>query len=215
MQLGMPPLGQCWRCMPVTKQVAASTSTFRHRSPPLKPRLDRCWRTSSALWSQSGPAVGHFANHAVKWLVDIGAAEPQLLDEDFITYADRVAAGGADPELFPRLQELMRSEVGTRTKQQMLEISIEYDLLLVPVLSVADLAVSPQLEQRGFWQEIEDSDGRVVTYPGPPLNILIDGSSLGICRRPPPQLGQHNVEVYGELGLGPNEVEQLRSEGVI
>ena len=97
-----------------------------------------------------GPAVGHFANHAVKWLVDTGAADPQLLDEDLVTYPDRVAAGKADPELFPRLQELMREQVATQTKQQMLEISIEYDLLLAPVLDIIDLRDSPQLEQRGI-----------------------------------------------------------------
>ncbi len=162
-----------------------------------------------------GPAVGHFANHAVKWLVDIGAAEPELLDENFVTYADRVATGQADPALFPRIQEIMREAVATRTKQELLEVSIEYDLLLVPVLTVADIADSPQLEHRGFWQEIEHEDGRRVVYPGPPLNIMVDGDPLGISRRPPPQLGQHNAEIYAELGLSAAEVEDLRSEGVI
>ena len=162
-----------------------------------------------------GPAVGHFANHAVKWLVDTGAADPELLDEDLVTYPDRVAAGKADPELFPRLQDLMREQVATQTKQQMLEISIEYDLLLAPVLDIIDLRDSPQLEQRGFWHQIEHLDGRRLTYPGPPLHIMVDGEPLGMSRRPPPQPGQHNSEIYGELGLGESELEQLRSEGVI
>ena len=162
-----------------------------------------------------GPAVGHFANHAVKWLVDIGAAEAELLDEDFVTYADRVASGTADPALFPRLQELMREQVATRTKQQMLDISIEYDLLLVPVLTVADLADSPQLEHRGFWHELEHADGRQVVYPGPPLNIFVDGQLFGHSRRPPPQLGEHNREIYRELGLTVEEIERLELEGVL
>ncbi|MXX49299.1 MAG: CoA transferase [Chloroflexi bacterium] len=162
-----------------------------------------------------GPAVGHFANHAVKWLVEIGAAEPELLDENFVTYADRVATGQADPALFPRIQDIMREAVATRTKQEMLDISIEYDLLLAPVLDIVDLGNSPQLEHRGFWQEIEHADGRRVTYPGPPLNILVDGQQQGICRRPPPELGQHNDAVYGELGLSTGEISRLRSEGAI
>lgn len=162
-----------------------------------------------------GPAVGHFANHAVKWLVDIGAAEQELLDENFVTYADRVATGQADPALFPRIQDIMREAVATRTKQEMLDISIEYDLLLAPVLDIVDLGNSPQLEHRGFWQEIEHADGRRVVYPGPPLNILVDGQQQGICRRPPPELGQHNAEVYGELGLSSEEIARLRSEGAI
>ncbi|MYG90613.1 MAG: hypothetical protein F4188_03890, partial [Chloroflexi bacterium] len=162
-----------------------------------------------------GPAVGHFANHAVKWLVEIGAAEPELLDENFVTYADRVATGQADPALFPRIQDIMREAVATRTKQEMLDISIEYDLLLAPVLDIVDLGDSPQLEHRGFWQEIEHADGCRVVYPGPPLNILVDGQQQGICRRPPPELGQHNAEVYGALGISADELGRLRSEGVI
>lgn len=162
-----------------------------------------------------GPAVGHFANHAVKWLVDIGAAEPELLDENFVTYADRVMTGKADPALFPRIQDIMREAVATRTKQEMLDISIEYDLLLAPVLDIVDLGNSPQLEHRGFWQEIEHADGRRVTYPGPPLNILIDGKHQGICQRPPPDVGQHNADVFGELGLSAVELDRLRSEGAI
>ena len=27
--------------------------------------------------------------------------------------------------------------------------------------------------------------------------------------------GEHNDEIYGELGLGPSELESLRSDGVI
>ncbi len=162
-----------------------------------------------------GPAVGHFANHAVRWLVDIGAIDAGMLDEDMVTYADRLAAGQANPELFPRLQENMRAAVASRTKQEMLDISIAYDLLLVPVLTVADLAESPQLEHRGFWRDIEHADGRIVTYPGPPLQIFVGGEPFGYSHRPPPTLGQHNAEIYAEIGVDANELEQLNEAGTI
>ena len=162
-----------------------------------------------------GPAVGHFANHAVQWLVDIGAADPSLLEENFRTYADRVATGDADSGMFPRIQQMMTAEVAKRTKEEMLEISIKYDLLLVPVLTIVDLAESQQLEAREFWREIEDDDGRRVTFPGPPLKIFLDGEPRANNHRPPPRLGQHNHEVYGELGLTNEELASLRSDGVI
>ncbi len=162
-----------------------------------------------------GPAIGHFANHAARWLVDIGAADESLLDEDFVTYADRVAVGQADPELFPKVQQTMREQVATRTKEEMLAISIEYDLLLVPVLDIVDLGASEQLRARDFWREVDHVDGRRVTYPGPPLKVLLDGRPMDHNRRPPPTLGQHNDEVYGELGLSTGELASLRAEGVI
>ena len=167
-----------------------------------------------------GPAVGHFANHAVQWLVDIGAADPAALAEDLVTYADRLAGGQADPEFFPAIQAQMRAAVATRTKQEMLDISIQYDLLLVPVLTVADLAESPQLAHRQFWRDLTDADGHTVTYPGPPLHIMRRGSGdvseqIGFSDRPPPKLGEHNAEIYGELGLSAAELAALRAEGVI
>ena len=162
-----------------------------------------------------GPAVGHFANHAVAWLVDVGAADPSLRDENFVTYAERVVAGDADPALFPRVQELMREQIAQRTKQEMLDISIKYDLLLVPVLDIIDLGASVQLEARDFWREIEHDDGRTVTYPGPPLNILVAGRQEGYTHRPPPNLGQDNEQIYGELGLSADEIAELQADGVL
>ncbi len=167
------------------------------------------------LMMAPGPAVGHFANHAAQWLVDTGAMDTSLLEENFVTYAERALSGDADPELFPRVQQAMREQVATRTKQEMLNISIEYDLLLVPVLTIVDLAQSKQLEARNFWRQIEHSDGRAITYPGPPLNIFIDGERFGYNRRPPPTIGQHNNELYAELGLSGGELRELETEGVL
>ena len=48
-----------------------------------------------------GPAVGHFANHAVRWLVDIGAADPGLLAENFRTLRRPRGERGCRPGDFP------------------------------------------------------------------------------------------------------------------
>ena len=97
----------------------------------------------------------------------------------------------------------------------MLAVSIKYDLLLVPVLTVVDLAESTQLEARDFWREIEHDDGRQVTYPGPPLKVFLDGEPQAGNESPPPMLGQHNEEIYGELGLTNDDLAALSSDGVI
>jgi len=33
--------------------------------------------------------------------------------------------------------------------------------------------------------------------------------------RPPPLLGEHTVEILGELGMSATEIEQLRTDGVL
>ena len=166
-----------------------------------------------------GPAVGHFVNHAVEWLIDEGLLEPELAEENFVTWPERMMAGNADPELLPRIQQLLQEHVQTKTKREMLDIGIKFDLLLVPVLDIPDLGASRQLAARDFWHDFELSDAsgasRSVRFPRAPLQITIDGSSRRWDDRPPPRLGQHNDEVWGELGLSASELGRLRDEGVI
>ena len=162
-----------------------------------------------------GPAIGHFVNHAVRWLIDEGVLEPELAEENFVDYPDRLLAGRADPELMPRIQQVMQAQVRGKTKREMLDISIAYDLLLVPVLTVPDLAESRQLAERGFWREFRLDDGRALRLPSAPLQISIDGAAQRWDERPPPRLGQHNEEVWGAIGLSADEIAALRGEGVI
>lgn len=162
-----------------------------------------------------GPAIGHFVNHAVRWLIDEGALEPELAEENFVDYPDRLLAGRADPELMPRIQQAMQAQVRGKSKREMLDISIAYDLLLVPVLTVPDLAESRQLAERGFWREFRLEDGRALRLPAAPLQISIDGAAQRWDDRPPPRLGLHNGEVWGEIGLSADEIAALRGEGVI
>ena len=162
-----------------------------------------------------GPAIGHFVNHAVRWLIDEGVIEPEVADEDFVIYPDRLLAGEADPELMPRVSRAMQAHVLGKTKREMLDVSIAYDLLLAPVLDLADLAQSRQLAARDFWRDCDLNDGRRLRLPAAPLQIRVDGEPQRWDDRPPPALGQHNNEVWGEIGLSAAEVADLRDQGVV
>ena len=162
-----------------------------------------------------GPAIGHFVNHAVRWLIDEGVIEPEVADEDFVTYPDRLLAGEADPELMPRVSQAMQSHVLGKTKREMLDVSIAYDLLLAPVLDLADLAQSRQLAARDFWRDCDLNDGRRLRLPAAPLQLRVNDEPQRWDDRPPPALGQHNGEVWGELGFSAAEIADLRGQGVI
>jgi len=71
----------------------------------------------------------------------------------------------------------------------------------------------PHFVARGFPVEVEHEDlGRSVTYPGTPIRFL--GSPMRIARRAP-RLGEHNAEVYAELGLDAVALAALRAQQVI
>ena len=80
-----------------------------------------------------------------------------------------------------------------------------------PVASGADVVSGAGMPSDDFWVELDHPHERV--YPGPAARL--DGVAPEI-RRLPPDLGAHTDDVLTELlGLGPEELERLRSEQVI
>lgn len=71
----------------------------------------------------------------------------------------------------------------------------------------------PHFRARGFAVEVDHPDlGRTVTYPGAPYRFL---STPWHLSRRAPRLGEHNAEIYAELGLGTDALDALRAQGVL
>ena len=81
-----------------------------------------------------------------------------------------------------------------------------------PVSTMGDLLNSEHLKARGFFAEITHPVAGTFPYPTAPHQCSKTPWTL---RRPAPCLGQHNAEVYGELGISGPEVERLRQEGIV
>jgi crotonobetainyl-CoA:carnitine CoA-transferase CaiB-like acyl-CoA transferase len=71
----------------------------------------------------------------------------------------------------------------------------------------------PHFRARGFAVEVDHPEiGRAVTYPGAPYRFA--RTPWRIARRAP-RLGEHNAEIYAELGLGAEALAALRVQGVL
>src|SRR5262245_13356463 len=81
-----------------------------------------------------------------------------------------------------------------------------------PVSTMGDLLDSEHLRARGFFAEITHPVAGTFPYPAAPHQCSVTPWTL---RRPAPCLGQHNAEVYGDLGLSPEEIENLKKQGVM
>lgn len=83
-----------------------------------------------------------------------------------------------------------------------------------PVLSVPQILAHPQVRDRGFLTSFADVPGvgRDVTVVG--TGIKLDGASPQVAT-PPPELGQHNTQVWGALGVAPDEIDRLKREGAL
>jgi crotonobetainyl-CoA:carnitine CoA-transferase CaiB-like acyl-CoA transferase len=156
-----------------------------------------------------GMATGHFTNSLFRWLRDEGGCDEATAALDWRQMPAMLADGQVSAEDVTRIRGLVEAFLRRRTKADLLEAASRHKFMLAPVFTVADLAASPHLAARGFWQEIDG--GR--RYPGLPARI--NGRTVP-PRRPAPRLGEHDREIYiDELGLSAADLDRLRGQGVI
>ena len=81
-----------------------------------------------------------------------------------------------------------------------------------PISSMADIAAEPHVQARGTLTTIDDPEIGPVMMPAPVPRFSLTPARVP---RPAPLLGEHNAEVYESLGLTTDEIEALKSAGII
>jgi crotonobetainyl-CoA:carnitine CoA-transferase CaiB-like acyl-CoA transferase len=83
-----------------------------------------------------------------------------------------------------------------------------------PVVSPSLVTENPQLQERGFFEELHHCRTGAGLYPCPPFAQL--AGQRRWLHRPPPTLGEHNEEVLRErCGLTDEQLARLAASGVI
>ena len=111
------------------------------------------------------------------------------------------------------MDEVVRQFCKKHPKRYLYEEGQKRRILVGMVSTPRDILASPQLAARDWFVELDDP-GRGVTlrYPGPQWQLRGTPTQL---RRPAPLLGEHNDEVFGELGIDRGALAALVSEGVV
>lgn len=95
---------------------------------------------------------------------------------------------------------------------EVFEAASERRLPFAPVSTVGDVLKSEHLKTRGFFAMTGHPAAAELVYPGAPYKLAATPWRI---TRPAPLLGQHNKEVYGEIGLSDGELTELHEEGII
>ncbi len=131
---------------------------------------------------------------------------PELIDDPkYKTNTDRVAN---NDELDPIVGDFMAS----RTQAELLDIFEKADVTVGPVADIAQLMDHPYIDDRAIIVDVPDDDmGRV-----PMHNVIprMSGTPAAL-RSPAPSLGQHNNEIFAEIGLGQDELDRLAGQGIV
>lgn len=131
---------------------------------------------------------------------------PELIDDPkYKTNTDRVAN---NDELDPIVGDFMAS----RTQAELLELFENADVTVGPVADIEQLMDHPYINERAIIVDVPDSDmGRV-----PMHNVIprMSGTPAAL-RSSAPELGQHNQDIYAELGLGQDDLDRLGGKGIV
>ncbi|APX97461.1 CaiB/BaiF CoA transferase family protein [Natronorubrum daqingense] len=131
---------------------------------------------------------------------------PDLPEDDrFETNADRV-------DHLDALEAEIEATLGTKTTDEWIEIIAEdAGVPAGPVYDVEEALTNPQIEARGTITELEHPELGTVPVIEHPLKF--DRAETGFDRAPP-LLGEHNRDVFRDLGYTEAELDELAEEGV-
>ena len=131
---------------------------------------------------------------------------PEIADPIFETPAGRQEnSAELDAAVMPKLKE--------QGKFEYFEKAMTEGWVAGVVQTPEDLLRCPQLEERGYFHQLEHPVIGTITIPGEPFKLPASPWEL---RLPAPLLGQHNQDVYcTELGYENAQLKLLRQQGTI
>lgn len=156
-----------------------------------------------------GPA-GRRTNQALaEWMASVGKPSELWLNKDWNKFDIATITQDEVDELEAPLEAFFHDI----TCAEFFEGVIQRDMLGYPVATAREIFDDPQLRARDFWVALEHPElGEVITYPGPFARFSETSCTF---RRRAPLIGEHNEEVYGELGLREGDLIRLKEARVI
>ena len=145
----------------------------------------------------------------VKWMEAEGISDEFVNNTDWSKFDYAVEP----QESFERLEKVFGNFFLTHTKAEIFEEVKKRRLLIRPVFTVEDICKDPQLKARNFWVNVEHPElNASIKYPE--TFIKSSGPQVKIRRRAP-LIGEHNLEIYKEIGLSKENLMTLKESGVI
>jgi crotonobetainyl-CoA:carnitine CoA-transferase CaiB-like acyl-CoA transferase len=145
----------------------------------------------------------------VKWMNEEGMANEFLLAYEW----ERFDMATATQELIDTISHPIAEFFKTRTKKEALDAAMSRNISICPLMGMRDLLVDPNLSAREFWKPMEHPElGATISYP---KQFARSSENEMETKSRAPLIGEHNDEIFGELGLSQKRIAELKNIGVI
>ncbi len=112
-----------------------------------------------------------------------------------------------------RLEGAFGAFFASKTRRELYEQAVERRIMLAPCNDAKEISEQPQLRFRELFISIEYPEfGATLEHPVAFAKSSIGG--IGIRSRAP-RIGEHNAEIYAEIGIDAAELEALADQGVV
>lgn len=145
----------------------------------------------------------------VKWMVDLGVRDEFLESYEW----EKFDMASATQDLIDRISKPIYDFFTTRTKKEALDAAISRNISICPLFSMEDIVNDPNLAARGYWKYLEHPELKE-SIPYPKRFVRSSEVSTDAEFRAP-LVGEHNGEVYGEMGFSPHAIVALKEAGII
>ncbi|MDN5567958.1 MAG: CoA transferase [Paracoccus sp. (in: a-proteobacteria)] len=133
--------------------------------------------------------------------------QPELADDPrFITHIAR----GDHADLLDGLVAAWSSQLSMPDLIAKLD---ENDVVYGPINSIADVVADPHFRERGMVRNFHDKDFGTITIPG--VFPVLSETPGDVAWLGPQDIGAHNGQVYGDLGLSADDLAELSREGIV
>ncbi len=99
-----------------------------------------------------------------------------------------------------------------KTKMEWAEMFQKEGLICTPLSTPEDVCTDEHWEQRDFFVAVDHPSTGTIKYPRGPIRTNPEWWKIRI---PAPLLGQHNREIYGELGFTAEDMTVLQAQGIV
>ncbi len=146
--------------------------------------------------------------------ISVGALEPQFWKalceatgmEEFI--GEQMAA----PDRLAEIHAAFEKTFASKSRDEWMQALAGVEACVAPVNDFNEMRSDPQVDARGMIDSQDIPGYGALPQLGIPIALV---NNPGRLRRVAPGLGEHNEEIYGEIGLSGAEVAALASEGVL
>jgi crotonobetainyl-CoA:carnitine CoA-transferase CaiB-like acyl-CoA transferase len=145
----------------------------------------------------------------VRWMEEEGAGDEFLRTFEW----ERFDMPTATQELIDKISKPIADFFLTRTKIEALDAAASRNIPICPLLGMQDILDDPNLSVRGYWSQLEYPELNV-TIPYPKQFVRSSENEVSTGFRAP-LIGEHNAEVYGEIGFSRHQIVALKEAGVI